>query len=231
MPRNDEAYFKNSETMCCVESKRTDDTYTNDVLTNLVLQEIIKAPTTAGIQSDCKEYFKVGATNDFCQATSDGYCERDCKYDDYLKPKTDDYLEPRSCDYLEPLPTDYLKPECKYFLQTLREDSSQHRHDDYLQTLKKEVHSNLYNYTQSKINYDLKQQKINDNLIQTRIDDDYCQLHGRSENSVHSRCDSTENNQVMRNENIDDYCALFPSNKIDDMSLTVTNFYIIHISY
>ena len=228
MPHNDEALFKNGETMCCVESKRNDDTYTNDVSTNFIIQEIIKEPTAADIQSNCKEHFKISATNDFCQASTDNYFKRDCKYDDYLKPKTEDYFEPRSCDYCKPLPTDYLKSECKYFLQTLREDSSHHRHDNYLQTIKEEVHSKLYNYTQSKINYDLEQQNINDNLIQSRIDDDYHQLHGRNEINCHTKSDPTENNQVIRNENIDDYCTLFPSNKIDDMSLTVINYYIIH---
>ena len=227
MPR-DEAYFKNGEQICCVESKRNDDTFTNDVLTNLVLQEIVKGPTAADIQFDCKEHFKISATNDLCQASIENYFERDFKYEDYLAPKIDNYLEPISCDYLEPLPTDYLKSECKYFLHTLREDSSQHRHNNYLQTIKEEVNSKLYNYTQLKTNYDLKQQNINDNLIQPRIDGDYCQLHGRSENNCHSKSDPMENNQVMRN---DDYCALFPSNRIDDRSLTVMNYYIIHISY
>ena len=231
MPRDDEAYFKNCEKICCVESKRNDNTYTNDFLTNLVLPEIVKGPTTADIQSDCKEHFKVSATNELSQTSPANYFEKDFKYEDYLEPKTDDYLEPRSCNYLEPLPNDYLKPECKYFLQTLREDSSQHRHDDYLQTKKEEAYSKLNNYTQSKANYDLKQQNINDNLIQPRIDDDYHQLNGRSENNCQSKSDSMENNQVMRNENIVDYCALFPSNRIDDMSLTVINYYIIYNSY
>ena len=229
MPRDEEAYFKNGEKIYYVESKRNDNTYTNDFLTNLVLQEIVKGPTTADIQSDCKEHFKVSAKNDLSQASTDNYVERDFEYEDYLEPITDDYLEPRSCDYLEPLPTHYLKPECKYFLQTLREDSSQHRHDDYLQTIKEEDYSKLNNYTQSKTNYDLKQQNINDNLIQPRIDDDYHQLNGRSENNCHSKSNPMENNQVMRNENIDDYCTLFPSNKIDAISLTVINYYIIHI--
>ena len=234
MPRDDEAYFKNSEQICCVKSKRNDDTFTDDVLTNLVLQEIVKGPTATDIQSDCKEHFKISATNDLCQASTDNYVERDFKYEDYLEPITDDYLEPKTDDYLEPiscdypLPTHYLKSECKYFLQTLREDSSQHRHDNFLQTITKEAHSRLYNYTQFKTNYDLKQQNINDNLIQPRIEDDYCQLHGRSENNCHSNSDPTENNQVIRN---DDYCALFPSNRIDNMSLTVMNYYIFLISY
>ena len=222
MPRDDEACFKNKEKNCCVELKRNDNTYNNEISTNLVLQEIIKGPTTAAyIQSDSKEDFKVSATYDFSQASTDDYFDRDCKYNDNLKPKTDDYLQLTSCDYLEPMPTDYLKPECKYFLETIHVDFSSNRPDDYLQTINEKVHSKLYNYTQFEINYHLKQQNINDNLIQPQIDEDHYQLHGRSENNVYSKSDPAENYQVMCNENIDDYCALFPSNKIGDMSLTV----------
>ena len=233
MPRDDEACLKNREKIFCIESKRNDDTYTDDDVNNLVSQEIIKELESAEIQSDCKEHFKVhvDATNDYNQGSTYNYFKRLYLYDDCHKSKTEDYLEPISCDYLEPIPTNCLKPECKYFPQTLREDSSQHQPDHYLQTIKKEIHSTLYNYTPSEIKFDLKQQNINDNFIQPRIDEDYHQLHGRSKNNVHSKSDSIENNQVMRNKNIDDYCALFSSNKIDDMSLTVMDYYIIHIFF